>query len=85
VVDTLAVLDTRSQVVAVALDTRQAALVAAAGSMAVVVVDSTAVVAADTGKIIFNSAEKRPANLPAVSFWRCFSLHYRDQGGPYMA
>lgn len=68
-------LDTRSQVVAVALDTRQAALVAAAGSMAVaaagsmavVVVDSTAVVAADTGKISFNSAEKRPANLPAVS------------------
>jgi hypothetical protein len=58
--------DTRSQ--AAAWDTLQAALAAAAGSMAAAaVVDFTAVVAADTGKISFNSAEKRPANMPAVS------------------
>jgi hypothetical protein len=59
--------DTRSQVVA--WDTLQAALAAAAADSmaAAVVVDFTAVVAADTGKISFNSAEKRPANLPAVS------------------
>jgi hypothetical protein len=67
VADTQAARDTRSQ--AVASGTLQVALAAAAvGSMAAaVVVDFTAVVAADTGKISFNSAEKRPANLPAVS------------------